>query len=150
MTNQIRKETKSAGKSAKAFGRQKGYVYTIEVMLAVAVIMFMLVLTFSSAPEQPETNIALMKQAGYDGLRYLDDTGVLRQLAARNDSYAQLKSNLSALVSHSIVFDAAICTTDCSSVLPVNRTIVTVDYYVAGYRGTYLGKKVRLWMWQLF
>src|SRR3989344_9117348 len=125
-------------------GKMKGYVYTIEVMLAVAVIMFMLVLTFSSAPEQPETNIALMKQAGYDALHYLDTNGVLRQLAAQNDSYAQLKGNVSALVSHSIVFDAAICSAGCSVALPENRTIVTADYYIAGYRDAYLGKKVRL------
>ena len=128
----------------------KGYVYTIEVMLAVAVIMFMIVLTFSSVPEQPETNIAVMKQAGYDALRYLDGSGVLRTLVARNDSSAQLKSNISALMTHSIVFDASVCSTNCAVVLPANRTVVTVDYYISGYREIYLGKKVRLWMWQLF
>jgi|SRR3989344_3543540 len=128
----------------------KGYVYTIEVMLAVAVIMFMLVLTFSSAPEQPETNVALMKQGGYDALRYLDDSGALRQLAMRNDTNS-LKANITALMTQSVVFDAAICNTNCTSYrIPFNRTIVTVDYYVSGYRDTYIGKKVRLWIWQLF
>jgi hypothetical protein len=128
----------------------KGYVYTLEVMLAVAVIMFMIVLIFSSTPEQPETNIALMKQNGYDALQYLDNAGLLQQLVS-NNSVRELKSNITALITSNIVFDAAVCQADCTSYnVPRNRTVVTVDYYVSAYKDVYLGKKVRLWMWQLY
>ena len=129
----------------------RGYVYTLEVMLAVAVVMFMIVLMFSSTPEQPETNIALIKQNGYDALQYLDNAGILQQLAGSNSSLEKLKSNITALITSNIVFDADVCHTNCISYnIPRNRTVVTVDYYVSAHKDVYLGKKVRLWMWQLY
>ncbi|HIG97701.1 MAG TPA: hypothetical protein HA230_05155 [Candidatus Aenigmarchaeota archaeon] len=128
----------------------RGYIYTLEVMLAIATIMATLVLVFSTTPEEPETDIAIMKQTGYDILYYMDQTDDLRNAVWRG-SISAIDANLTAMLPTNVLFDAAICTTSCvSSSIPANRTIITVDYYVSGYREFFLNKKVRLWMWMQF
>ena len=128
----------------------KGYVYTLEVMLAVSLIFVTLILVFSSSPEEPETNLAIMKQNGYDTLFYLDITGDLRNAVARG-AVSEIDANLTGILPQNIRFDTNVCTTSCNSTeLPSNSTVVTVDYYIGGYRSEYVGKKVRLWMWRKF
>jgi hypothetical protein len=128
----------------------KGYIYTIEVMLAVVTILFMIVVVFSNTPEQPETALVLIKQNGYDALHYMDQSGMLRGLVSRNLTN-MTRGNISLLLPASIAFDVDICSTACSSAnLPSNRTVVAVDYYIGAYMNSYVGKKVRLWMWELY
>ncbi len=128
----------------------KGYVYTIEVMLAVVTILFMIVVVFSNTPEQPETSLVLIKESGYDTLHYLDQRGVLRDLVSRNLTN-MTRNNISALLPASIAFDVDICSTTCvSGNIPSNRTVIAVDYYIGAYKDRYIGKKVRLWMWELY
>src|SRR3989338_153916 len=128
----------------------KGYVYTLEVMLAVSLIFVTLILVFSSSPEEPETNLAIMKQNGYDALFYLDMTGDLRNAVARG-AVSEIDANLTDILPKNVKFDTNVCTTSCNSTeIPSNSTVVTVDYYISGYRGEYIGKRVRLWMWRKF
>ncbi len=128
----------------------RGYVYTLEVMLAISIIFVTLIFIFSSSPEQPETNLVIMKQSGYDALYYLDMTGELRD-AVNRGAVSEIDSNLTDLLPKNIKFDTNICTTSCNSTeLPANRTVVAVDYYISGYRSQYIGKKVRVWMWRKF
>ncbi len=129
----------------------KGYIYTIEVLLALSLVLVMIVFIFSSTPEQPETSLVVIKQTGYDALHYLDQTGMLRDAVSR-EAYGEIAANVTEMMPNSIKSDVAICTaTFCESFkIPVNRTIVAVDYYVSGYEQQYLEKKVRLWLWPRF
>ena len=128
----------------------KGYVYTLEVMLAVSLIFVTLILVFSSSPEEAETSLGIMKQNGYDALFYLDMTGDLRNAVSRG-AVSEIDANLTDILPKNLKFDTNICTTSCNSTeLPANSTIVTVDYYISGYRGEYIGKRVRMWMWRKF
>lgn len=134
----------------KIFRTSKGYVYTLEVMLAISIIFVTLIFVFSSIPEKAETNLAIMKQNGYDALFYIDQTDDLRNAVSRG-TVSEIDANLTAILPKNIKFDTNICTTSCNSTeIPANSTIVAVDYYISGYRGTYIGKKVRLWMWRKF
>ncbi len=131
-------------------GRSKGYIYTLEVMLAVALILSTLVLVFSTAPEEAETGIAVMKQNVYEALFYMDQTDELRNAVSRG-AVSEIDANLTAMLPKNSKFDTNICTTSCNSTeLPANKTIVTVDYYIGGYRDQYIGKKVRVWIWKKF
>ncbi len=144
-----KKFNQKSGNESKT-GYSKGYVYTIEVMLSVVTVIFVLVLLFSKTPEQPETSMSIIKQNGYNALSYMDQSGDLRKIVIGNDTDA-LKRNVTSRIPTTTIFDAAICSGECSSAnLPANRTIVSVDYFVSGYQEVYLGKKVRLWMWQKF
>lgn len=137
-------------KHRKPASSSRGYIYTLEVMLAIAAIMATLVLVFSTTPEEPETDIAVIKQTGYDILYYMDQTNDLRD-AVWKGSVSAIDANLTAMLPVNVLFDAAICTTSCvSGSIPANRTIVTVDYYVSGYREFFLNKKVRVWMWMQY
>lgn len=130
--------------------QSKGYVYTLEAMIAIALIFVTLIFVFSSSPEQPETSLAIMKQNVYDALVYLDQSDDLRN-ATSTGSVSAIESNLSKLLPASIKYDTIVCTTSCnSSELPANRTIVTVDYYISGYQDKYVGRKVRIWIWRRF
>ena len=128
----------------------RGYVYTLEVMLAVASIMLTLVLMFSAPPEEPEAALAVMKQSVYDALFYMDQSDDLRAAVA-SGGVESIDTNLTAMLPSNIVFDTNICSVSCnSSSVPSNRTVVTVDYYVSGHRETFMNKKVRVWIWQKF
>lgn len=130
--------------------RLKGYVYTLEVMLAISMIFVTLILVFSSTPEEAETNLAIMKQNGYDALYYMDQNDDLRNAVSRG-AVSEIDANLTDILPKNVKFDTNICTTSCNSTeIPGNRTVVTADYYISGYRGDYIGKKVRLWMWRKF
>ncbi|MBI4174192.1 MAG: hypothetical protein HY517_00980 [Candidatus Aenigmarchaeota archaeon] len=119
-------------------------------MLAISIITVTLVLVFSSTPEQAETSLVIMKQNGYDALFYLDQNGDLRDAVSRG-AVSEIDNNLTDILPKNQKFDTNICTTSCNSTeIPANSTIVAVDYYISGYRGTYIGKKVRLWMWRKF
>lgn len=136
--------------TTRYFNSSRGYIYTLEVLLAIATIFVTLVLVFSNAPEQPEAHLAVIKQSGYDALFYMDQSGELRDAVSRG-SVTAINSNLTATMPATILFSTAICTTSCQpSSLPANRTIVIVDYYTGDYRDQYIGKKVRLWMWEKF
>ena len=129
---------------------KKGYIYTLEVLLAVSTMLITIVLVFSTTPEEAETDLPIIKQAGYDALFYLDKSDDLRKIVS-TEGVKQLEKNLTDLMSKNIKFDVTICTTTCSSNgLPPNKPVMVVDYYISGYRETFLNKKVRLWLWSRF
>jgi hypothetical protein len=121
----------------------------MEVMLAVVTIMFMLIFLFNRTPVEPETSLSIIKETGYDALFFLDQAGDLGRMVSQNRT-SEIKNNITALIPQTIVTDVAICSPDCIGNVPYNRTVVSVDYYVAGYQDMYIGKKVRLWMWQKY
>ena len=129
--------------------RKKGYLYTLEVFIALSMIFLTLVFVFRNPPLRPELEISLIKQQGFEVLEYLDYKGVLRQYVSNSDEVS-IENSLSSLLSSNIAYETEICASSClDSNVPVNETVIAVDYYIAGYRDAYLGKKVRLWMWRL-
>lgn len=122
----------------------------MEVMLAVVLILVTLVLVFSSPPEEAETDLAVMKQTGYDALFYLDQTGIMRS-SVSTGHLDTIKADLATMLPSSVVSDATICSTSCPMVqTPNNMTVIAIDYYVSGYDGNFFNKKVRLFMWKKF
>jgi len=128
---------------------KKGYIYTLEVFIAISMIFLTLVFVFRNPPQRPELEISLIKQQGFEALEYLDNKGVLRQYVSSSDEFS-IENSLSGILSANMAYETEICSSSClDSNIPVNETVVAVDYYIAGYRDAYLGKKVRLWMWRL-
>ena len=128
----------------------KGYIYTLEVLLAVSTMLITIVLVFSTTPEEAETDLPVIKQAAYDALFYLDKSDDLRKIVSA-EGVGQLEKNLTDLMTKNVKFHVTICTTVCSANgLPPNKPVVVVDYYISGYRETFLNKKVRLWIWSKF
>ena len=81
-------------------------------------------------------------------LEYLDEKGDLRRYALFGDR-ASIKDTLNSTMISGVGFDVDVCRLNCSStLLPANKTIVSVDYYVTGYKYAYNISKVKLWMWR--
>ena len=125
----------------------RGYLYTLEVLIAFSIMSIILISIYKIPETQPELDISLIKQQGYNALKYLDESGDLKKIMASNDEIT-LENELSKLISKSIEFETEICRNRCDERnVPKNRTIIVVDYYSSGYR-FYDNKKVRLWLWR--
>lgn len=130
--------------------RKKGYIYTLEVLIAISIIFISMVSIFRISPTKPETEISIIKQSGFDALFYLDQRGILRDMVL-GDNETGIEEQLKSILPENIQFETDICTMSCDTTnLPINETIIAVDYYTAGYMETYAGKKVRLFLWRKF
>ncbi len=125
----------------------KGYIYTLEVLIAISIIVVSMVSVFKLAPTKPETEISIIKQNGYDALFYLDQKGVLCDLVAK-DNETGIESYLADILSDNIEFEVDICLSECLINLPGTGAIIPVDYYISSCKGDYVGKKVRLFLWR--
>jgi hypothetical protein len=129
--------------------RHKGYIYTLEVMIAVVIIFMAFVFVYKFPPTKPAENVGLIKQQGFNALKYLDDRGLLRQIAYSSDN-VQLRAQLDSLLK-SVNYGFDICTTSCQLLDPPrNMTVVSIEYYISGYMESYKPRKIMLWMWERY
>ncbi|GEM_PF-3690217 len=127
--------------------RQKGFVYTLEVLLAVGLIFLTLVYLFRFSPPTPQHGLTIIKRSGIEALEFMDQNYDLRKWVSEFNE-AQVESTLNTLLPNNIKFESEICTTECSAAgVNTKKSVVAVDYYVIAYRDQYLGQKVRLWLW---
>ena len=56
----------------------KGYIYTLEALIAISLILTSLIFLFGTAPTQPELEISIIKQQGFEALEYLDNRDFMR------------------------------------------------------------------------
>lgn len=130
------------------FQRKKGFVYTLEVLVAVGIVVVVAVAIFRSFPEKTQTDLATLKIQGFYALRYLDDTEALRKhIGGNNESV--LENEIRTLLSSTVNVETEICGASCSdSNVPDDKDVVSMDYYISGYRSEYLEKRVKLWIWK--
>lgn len=129
---------------------RKGYVYTMEVLIALSLILVSLVYVLRYPQTKPELELSLMKEQGFEALEYLNDKGNLKALV-KNNNETGLEEQLRIVIPKNINFEAEICISSCSKTnVPDNATVIAMDYYVSGFRNSYFGKRVRLWLWQKF
>lgn len=127
----------------------KGYLYTLEMLIAASIVFGSLVMVFSSPVDKPQLEINTIQQNCFEALKYLDEKGDLRKYAIQGNESA-LESDLSGILLKSIGFRARICQSFCqASGIPSNETVVTVDYYISGYRQNFNATKIRLYVWKL-
>ena len=127
--------------------RKKGYIYTIEVLIAVSIIFFALYFLYRSPIPETEIELAMIKQQGFYALDYMSDHDYLDRYIANDDEYS-IEQFLKSVISPSINFETEICSQICEDTnVPANTTVVSVDYYVSGYKSSYLGKKLKMWLW---
>ena len=128
----------------------KGYIYTLEVVFAAAMIFTATLFIFNLLPPQQLGAASTIKKSAYNALLYMDTSGSLRPLVVARDEI-QLEKVLSGLLPVNVGYETQICRESCSTVnVEGNRTVVVVDYYISGLRDNYIGSKVRLWAWQKF
>ena len=129
---------------------KKGYIYTLEVLIAISIIFISMVSVFRIAPTKPEIEISIIKQNGFDALFYLDQRGILGEMVLEGDETG-IENHLLSILPENVRFETDICTMNCDTTnLPINETIIAVDYYISSCKETYVGKRVRLFLWRKF
>ncbi|MBI2971404.1 MAG: hypothetical protein HYY37_03245 [Candidatus Aenigmarchaeota archaeon] len=128
----------------------KGYVYTLEVLIALSLILVTIFLAMKTPPTKPESEISLIKRTGFETLDFLTTRNRLREwVDADNESV--IEGELLALLPKNVLAEVQLCTSPCDdSNVPRNQTVIGVDYYVAGYKDKYIGKEVKVWLWRKF
>ncbi len=120
----------------------KGFEKTLEAAIAIVLILVSMVFIFAGE----EIREPQISATGYECLKNLEDQGLLRYYAVNNleDS---LNTSLKTCIPPLLNYTAKICaTSQCSAVLPVNRTIFLSSYLIAGY-DSFNPKLVNLWVW---
>ena len=127
----------------------KGFGYTLEVMIAISIVLIFTVFIFGSAIAPATSSTASIRKQGFEALEYLDRADELRPLvAAGND--VQLRKRLNDILPPGIALDLDICTSSCLGHAPNKKTAISIDYYVSGNQQKYVGKKLKLWLWGNF
>lgn len=125
----------------------RGFVYTLEVLIAIFIIATATVSLFLQTPEKPQGDVSIIKRLGIETLEFMDSRGTLRSYAAAGSS-ENIENELDSLLPVVIASNATVCSNVCSFTgLPKDRNVIVTDYYISGYRDEYLGKKVRIFMW---
>ena len=65
--------------------RKKGYVYTIEMLIAVSMILVAIVITFREAPKEQAIEVTMLKRYAWESLEYLNYNNTLREPVAADD-----------------------------------------------------------------
>ncbi len=143
-----KKKRKANDVRSSSFTLSKGYVYTLEVFLAVSLVLVTLVFLYRTPPEKPQLEISIMKLQGMHALEYLDKKDDLREfIGTANES--DIERRLNDTIVRRIDFEIDICTITCNETgVPRNKSVISVDYYIAGYRETINITKIKLWMWR--
>lgn len=126
----------------------KGYVYTTEVVIALAIVSVAFIAIYSIPPSKPDLEVSLLARMGHDSLEYLDNKGALRN-ATNNSDETSIENELLQVIGNQISYEIEICDENLCKALnvPVNETVVSADYYVSGFRQNFISKKVRIWLW---
>ncbi|MEK6901839.1 MAG: hypothetical protein AABX37_05825 [Nanoarchaeota archaeon] len=134
--------------SSRPHASSKGYIYTLEVLLAMAMILVALTFLYRTPPQLPELEASTMKVQGIQVLEYLDRKGDLRQFAiVANET--DIESRINNTIVSAIDFELDICTLACNETgVPRNKSVIAVDYYIAGYRAAHNVTKIKMWMWR--
>lgn len=128
----------------------KGYLYTLEVLIALSIIFGAILFVYKSPPPKTDAEIVAIKQGGFEALRHLSERGVLGKYAYEGNE-TQIEYELESILEKSIGFEISICSDSCDqSGIPLNQTVVAVDYYTAGYRKNFSPMTVRLYLWKLY
>lgn len=126
----------------------KGYVYTLEIVIGMLLILVTFISLFSNPPSKPEIEVTVIKQSGFNSLDFINKEGLLRELV-QNNSEAELESRLSALLSKSVKLEAEICAETCGATgVSTTGNVITFDYYVSAFNENYMGRRVKLWLWR--
>lgn len=129
---------------------KKGYLYTLEVLIATSMITIALVFMFKTPPAKPEIELSIIKKQGFDSMDYLENSGDLRSLAFSSNE-TQIEYLLRNLITGS--YEIQICGEGdacLDSNVPGNQTVMVIDYYQSGYKEGYAPKKVRLFLWRKY
>ncbi len=125
----------------------KGMIYTLEAMIAALLIMGTLVTVYSYAKQQEGFDAVTIRDKGYSCIKDLDVRGLLRHYALSNDT-AGIRSCLRACLPRSLNFSIHFCAS-CAPDVPGNKTIISINYMIAGESALFQPTNANLFLWPI-
>jgi len=128
----------------------KGQFYTLESIIAILMILFIVIFLFQNPSPSPEFKMTNYKLKAYEGLKVIEKTGELRRYVADNNATAineSLNSYIPSFLNRAVVIynDTTNLTTK-PSLSSINESI-SVSYFLAGDFDDYKSRDVRVYMW---
>ena len=120
---------------------KKGYLYTIEVMIAIAIILISVTYLFRYPLNVTNMDDETIRAYGINSINSLMDQD-LRQLAYRN--ITGLNERLAKILPATISANACIV---CNPDLPKDRSVVSIYYYLSGDQ-RYSAKTLTIYLWR--
>ena len=128
----------------------KGQLYTLEVGIAILMILSIIIFLFLNPPASPEYNIINYKMKAYKGLETLERTGELRRYVTDNNATVineSLDPYIPSFLNRAVViFNDTTNLTTKPSLSDINDSI-SVSYFLAGDFDDYKPRDVRVYMW---
>lgn len=123
----------------------KGMMYTLEAVIAAVLILATLITVYSFPKQEAGFDAATIKESGYSCIKNLDGRGVLRYYALSNDSVG-IRSYFQGCLPRSLNFSMQFCAA-CALDVPGNKTIVSVNYVIAGEAALFQPTNANLFLW---
>jgi len=128
----------------------KGQLYTLEVGIAILMILSIIIFLFLNPSASPEYSTINYKTRAYKGLEILERTGDLRRHVSDNNATAineSLDPYIPDFLSRAVViFNDTTNLTAKPSLSSINDSI-SVSYFLAGDFDDYNARDVRVYMW---
>ena len=128
----------------------KGQFYTLESIIAILMILFIVIFLFQNPSPSPESKMTNYKLKAYEGLRVLEKTGELRRYVNDNNATAinesldpYIPGSLSRAV---VIYNDTTNLTTKPSFSTINESI-SVSYFLAGDFDDYKPRNVRIYIW---
>lgn len=131
----------------KKMFKTKGMMYTLEAVMAAILILATLISVYSFSKQETGFDAATIKENGYSCIKNLDSRGVLRYYALSNDSVG-VRSYFQNCLPRSLNFSINFCAS-CAPDVPGNKTIVSVNYMIAGEAALFQPSNANLFLWSI-
>ncbi len=129
----------------------KGTLYTLESVIAILMMFFIVVFLFQRPQPLPEYQTINYKIKAYNGLKILDEIGRLRHYVLNND-ITSIKNGLNSSIPNFlnytvVIFNETTNITEKPSL--VDQNVLSVSYFLVGDIDDYRPREVRVYLWGL-
>lgn len=128
----------------------KGVLYTLESVIAILMILFIIVFLFQDSPTTSEFERVNYKLKVYHGLKILANTGGLRRDATNNNVVSmedKLDPYIPDLLNYTVVIFNETTNITKKPSLVDEKDVISVSYFLAGEIDDYGPRDVRVYLW---
>jgi len=128
----------------------KGTLYTLESIISILMMFFIIIFLFQNSPTSPEFEGINYKLKAYNGLKSLEKTGELRKHISDNNATA-INESLDPFIPSFLSRDVVIFNDTTNITVKPSLTnideIISVSYFLAGDVDDYKPRDVIVYMW---
>lgn len=124
----------------------KGVTKTLEVVIAVLMVLIAYVLLYSAPIIPPDFQSINLQLQAFNSLQTLDANNELRSAALQNDT-STISNKLASLLPGNANYLVSICTSACVAPVINSTSIFSVSYVISGDVGNFNPRQVIVYMW---